>query len=159
MYYLRRVAGSQEEPWCLKQYTEKVYMELEYTTLEYATIVLVGCCNGDPRLQTYIGTIVFREDGSGNMEPRLINITVGEDVGTPQNPFVPTFVWKRKGGYGVSFPVARGHGIMITLDADKHEYRFTTGISHGDSGSSGPITHGGPELVVALNELFGFTGA
>lgn len=127
-------------------------MELEFTTL-----VLVGCCNGDSHHQTLIGIIVFREDSSGNMDPRLINVTVGDDVGTPQNPFVPTFEWNRKGQYGLLFPVAGGHGVMITLDTVAEKYWFMTGINYGDSGSSGPITHGGPELVRALDQLFRYS--
>lgn len=121
-----------------------------------ATIVLVGLCNEDPFLQTLIGTIVFREGNDGKLEPQLINVQIGEDEGTPKNPFKPNFSWKKKGQYGFSFPVARGHGVVITLDAEKGKYHFMTGINRGDSGSSGPISHGGPELATSLDKLFDF---
>ena len=42
--------------------------------LEMATIVLVGLCNGDPLLQTLIGTVVFLEGDAGRLEPQLINV-------------------------------------------------------------------------------------
>jgi hypothetical protein len=119
-----------------------------------ATIVLVGLCNEEPLLQTLIGTIVFREGDGSQLEPRLINVQIGEDEGTPKNPFKPDFKWKKKGQYGFSFPVGSGHGVMIMLDAEKQKYDFTTGINHGDSGSSGPISHGGPELASVLDTLF-----
>ena len=122
--------------------------------LEMATIVLVGLCNGDPLLQTLIGTVVFLEGDAGRLEPQLINVQVGEGNGTPKNPFKPDFKWKAKGQYGFSFPVAGGHGVMITLDAEKKKYCFITGINHGGSGSSGPLSHGGPELATALDALF-----
>lgn len=124
--------------------------------LEITTIVLVGLCNENRFLQTLIGTIVFRKNDVGQMEPQLIDITIGEDEGTPKNPFKPKFNWKMKGKYGLSFPIGRGHGVMISLDSEKGEYHFITGINYGDSGSGGPISHGGPELADALDELFKF---
>lgn len=126
------------------------------TDLDIAVIVLVGLCNEDLLLQELIGTIVFREDGSGKMEPQLISVQIGEDEGTPRNPFKPTFAWKMKGQYGFSYPVARGDGVMINLDAVKGKYSFSTGLGRGSSGSSGPISNGGPELAAALDKLFEF---
>ncbi len=123
-------------------------------SINEATIVLVGLCNEEPLFQTLIGTVVFRESDNGQYEPRLIDIKIGEDEGKQKNQLKKNFQWKMKGNYGLSFPVGRGHGVMITLDCDKKKYHFTTGINHGDSGSSGSISHGGPELVAALDTIF-----
>ncbi len=131
-------------PGVLNNTPNKITMNLEMTT-----IVLVGLCNGDSFLQTFIGTVVFRKDSSGKLEPQLINVQVGDD-GTPKNPFKPDFKWKKKAQYGFSF----GREVMITLDAEKKKYDFMTGINHGDSGSSGPLSNGGPELLIALDTLF-----
>ena len=125
--------------------------------IKFASVVLVGLCNGDPLAQALLGQIVFRENGEGQLEPRLVDPTPGEEAGSRKNPFKTTFQWKRKGSYGLCFPdVARGHGVSVTLDKNEGKYYFTTGINHGDSGSSGPLSNGGPELVDVLDVLFGF---
>lgn len=123
-------------------------------SFETATIVLVGLCNGNSILQTLIGTVIFRKDEVDQLEPLLIDIQIGEDNGTPKNPFKPSFQWKRKGQYGISFPVNRCHGVLINLDVQNNKYRFITGTNRGDSGSGGPISHGGPELASILDALF-----
>lgn len=127
--------------------------------LESVTIVLVGLCNNGQFFQTLIGTIVFRRDDAGRLEPQLINVQPGEDEGTPDNPFKPEFVLNSKGKYVFSFPVAGGHGVLISLDAESEKYLFRTGLNYGDSGSGGPISNGGPQLVAALDELNGFVTA
>src|SRR3989344_5306225 len=124
-------------------------------SLEYASIVLVGLCNADPLLQTLLGTLVFRQGEDAQLEPQLIYVQLDGKDGLPSNPYKPRFDWKMKGRYGLSFPTfARGHGVAINLDKDKGRYHFVTGINHGDSGSSGPLSNGGPELVDVLDQLF-----
>lgn len=117
-------------------------------SLKSATIVLVGLCNEEPLLQTLIGTIVFRKDDSGQLEPRLINIRTGETDGTGSNPFRPKWNWRSQGSYSLSF-----NDVHIVLDIANSSYRFSTG-THYDTGSSGTISNGGPELVLALDMLF-----
>lgn len=135
-----------------KQYT-KSKMELKHTS-----IVVVGLCNEEIRLQTLIGVIVFREGKEGKLEPCLISPSKGEDEGSGSNPFRPEFHWRAKGKYGLCFPrEAGGHGVLLLLDKERGRYRFMTGINGRDSGSSGPLSNGGPELVDVLDELFGFT--
>ena len=125
---------------------------------ESATVVLVGLCNEEPLLQSLIGIIVFRNDDSGQLQPNLIDLLSGEEVGSAKNPFKPTFLAKRKGEYMFSFPdVGQGHGVMIRLYRTEGKYDFVTGINSRDSGSSGPLSNGGPELADALDEIFGFT--
>lgn len=127
------------------------------SSFESATIVLVGLCNKNPFYQTLLGTIVFRENDQGQKEPQLIDTQLDEEEGLPSNPYKPRFDWKMKGQYGLTFPrVARGHGVTISLNKEKGEYRFMTGINRGDSGSSGPLSNGGSELVDLLDKLFGF---
>ena len=46
--------------------------------------------------------------------------------------------------------------MALNLDKESGRYRFMTGINRGDSGSSGPLSNGGPELVDVLDQLFGF---
>lgn len=146
---------AKRKPWCPKQYTEYKIMN-DSIDPDMATIVLVGLCNEEPLLQTLIGLIVFRTAENDMLEPQLINVQIGEDVGIPSNPYKPTFQWKKRGQYGIVFPIARGHGILLNLDAVAQKYVFITGINHGDSGSSGPISHGGPELTSVLDTiLFG----
>ena len=128
--------------------------------IEFASIVLAGLCNADPLAQVLIGTVVFREGEDGKREPRLIYLTLGEEDGSAKNPFKPEFQWKMKGSYGLLFRgVGRGHGVSISVDKNKGEYYFSTGINHGDSGSSGPLSNGGPELVDVLDVLFEFVPA
>jgi len=113
-----------------------------------AMIVLVGLCNEEPLLQDYIGTIVFRKNYGGEFEPQLINIRIGEEKGTNSNPFKPKWQWKKKGSYGLSFG-----DVFLKLDADNSKYFFSTGTYY-DSGSSGPISNGGLELIMMLDALF-----
>lgn len=123
---------------------------------QYTHIVLVGHCNNDPQLQELIGTIVFRKnEESGQLEPRLIYHFSQEEPGTAKNPLKPNIQWKNRGEYGLSFPdFAGGDGVMIMLNKSEGKYRFITGINPKDSGSSGPLSNGGPELTEVLDELF-----
>lgn len=119
--------------------------------LKHITIVLVGHCNEDPHLQELIGTVVFRENEGGQLEPILINHFHGKEGGSPHGVELK---WKSKGVYGLCFPSFAGrHGVMITLDRDQKKYRFITGHAK-DSGSSGPLSNGGPELTDVLDQLY-----
>lgn len=118
-----------------------------------ATIVLVGLCNEEPLLQTLIGTIVFRKNDKGEFEPQLINIRTGTEEGTNSNPFKPVFQTKQKGMYTLTFP---GDDVRISLDRQKNEYTFLTGLNAHDSGTCGPLSNGGQELTDVLDEVFGF---
>lgn len=123
--------------------------------LKHTSIVVVGLCNEEIRLQTLIGVIVFREGQEGKLEPCLISPSKGEDEGSGSNPFRPEIQSSSKGKYSLCFPrEAGGHGVILFLDKEKGKYRFMTGINARDSGSSGPLSNGGPELVEALDELF-----
>ena len=122
-------------------------MELNTAT----SIVLVGLCNEDVYLQDLLGTIVFRENEENKLEPQLVNHFDGKEGGSPHKAELK---WKSKGAYGLCFPsFAGGHGVMITLDRDQNKYWFITG-SVKDSGSSGPLSNGGPELTNALDQLY-----
>lgn len=123
--------------------------------LKSTSIVLVGHCNEDPRLQELIGTIVFRKEQGTELQPRLIYHFSGEERGSGKDPYPPTFEWKKKGDYGLCFPEFAGrNGVMILLNRSRSKYWFTTGTNPRDSGSSGPLSNGGPELTHALDELF-----
>ncbi|MDQ5969178.1 MAG: hypothetical protein QG579_335 [Patescibacteria group bacterium] len=119
--------------------------------LKIASIVLVGLCNGDVYLQDLLGTIIFRENEANQLEPQLVNHFHGEEGGSPHKA---ELTWKSKGNYGLSFPSFAGrHGVMIILDRDENKYWFVTGNAK-DSGSSGPLSNGGSELVNALDQLY-----
>lgn len=116
------------------------------------SFVLVGLCNANPLIQTYLGQLVFRESTDNTTEPQLFNVCPGD---TGYRPYRPRFAWKRKGLYRLEFPDLLD-GVAISLDRACDEYRFTTGINPKSSGSSGPLAYGGPELTDALDQLFGF---
>lgn len=118
--------------------------------IESATIVLVGNCNADPLSQHLIGTIVFRRDEGGGLEPRLVKVSLGEKSGTQSNPYKPKFVAKGKGSYSITFPEG---DVGIRLNREKNQYDFSTGLHHYDLGTSGPISNGGPELTDALDSI------
>ncbi len=123
--------------------------------LKTTSIVLVGLCNEEIRLQSLLGIILFRKGEGDKLEPCLFDPLSGEESGSAKTPFKPSFSWKKKGQYGLCFPdVARGHGVMLNLNKEQGKYCFLTGINGRDSGSSGPLSNGGPELVDALDELF-----
>lgn len=118
-------------------------------------IVLVGHCNSNPQLQELIGTVVLRENEESQLEPRLIYHFSQEEPGTAKKPLKPEIKWKSKGEYGLHFPDFAGRsGVMIILNKNEGKYRFITGTNPKDTGSSGPLSNGGPELVEVLDELF-----
>lgn len=134
-------------------------MEEDSISLESTSIVLVGLCNEEIRLQSLLGMVVFYGGVDQKLEPRLIDVfSRPGEYGSSRKPFKPTFQWMERGRYGLCFPdVAKGHGLMINLDKPNGKYSFITGINSRDSGSSGPLSNGGPELVDALDELFNYT--
>jgi len=121
--------------------------------LRITSIVLVGHCNEEPRLQELIGTIVFREE-AGQLVPKLVDHSSQTVKGSNAHPYSIEMIWKSKGDYRISISEsAGGTGVTLTLDKAESKYHFITGHAR-DSGSSGPISNGGPELTDALDELF-----
>jgi hypothetical protein len=71
------------------------------------------------------------------------------------NPHEIIFTTKKKGYYAIRIPDWMGiTGLEIDLDAAKNEFTFVTGLNLRDSGSSGPLAFGGPEMTEIFDTIY-----
>ena len=94
------------------------------------TVHLVGFCNDNQMVQQYFGCITSRAFNSKEMvlilNGQVHEVTVVGD----------RYDFKDWGG---------GHGLSIRKESDG-SWRVITGLNCRDSGSSGILTNGGPEM-------------
>ncbi len=105
------------------------------------SVVLVGAINNDKLNQDYFG--VFKIDAFSNI-PILINYGKNgsrDKLEVTRTMTCTCFTFKDYAG---------GHGLRIRKNED-NVWTFTTGLRHGDSGSSGDLINGGPEMEQIYN--------
>lgn len=105
------------------------------------SVVLVGTINNDKLNQDFFG--VFKIDAFSNI-PILINygnIVSRDKLEVKRTLTCTCFTFKDYAG---------GHGLRIHKNED-NVWTFTTGLRHGDSGSSGELINGGPEMEQIYN--------
>ena len=103
-----------------------------------STVVLVGLCNNNPMLQTCLGTFKISIQAS---VPILMNmLTDGMEKVT-----VDFYHSDRHGDSYTFEKYCNGHGLTIRKD-ENGQWKFSTGLHGYDSGSSGILINGGPEM-------------
>lgn len=113
------------------------------------SLVVVGNCNGDPWSQEYLGTLIFKEV-EGVWTPFLRDI-----LGDIPKHLELSFFAKRPGAYIFEAREwCKNHGLRIRLNSSKQEYRFTTGLHHYDSGSSGSLAFGGGGMIESFDHIY-----
>ena len=108
------------------------------------TVVLVGICNDNPMLQTYLGTFC-RSIKTGL--PVIFHI-LSDGIET-----CPVVVYRDRYTFE---KWSNGHGLEIVKSDGI--WRFYTGIHAYDSGSSGLLINGGNEMERLYRELLGLVG-
>lgn len=104
---------------------------------KHSSIVLVGCVDGDPLQQKYLGTILFQESKLFLTDSEVNEKSYSVEVKSC-----------RKGSYSLN---CFDRHVAIVLSTNEKKYIFSK--SRFDTGDQGTILQG-PELIEMLDKMF-----
>lgn len=115
-----------------------------------ASVQLVGLANNNSYHQEYFGTFYLKKEGD-LFVPHVRNVGLDGKEECPVefcfsvDGFVEVRIPQWCGGEGLAIWLARGRN---------NEFRFSTGIHSGwQSGASGKLANGGPEMLEIIRSL------